>query len=386
MNLPYPSQSNTVNADRLQNTTALIYYEGNFISSAIVLKLGNEVCSITAGHSIYGKDFNAQKDISKINVQISNIEYNVKEILGTSIFAKQHDIVILKVDCSNESIEIVKFTAPPINQMHSLVFRGRTGDCETINNIRNNHYDEPEKNTTKYKIDCNKEYLKDHLDNHGSDWMGGVSGSGLFYEDKEEIFCCGIILEILDKGNAGKVLCASIPPLAELQPELQIIDNSPFDSDSQLTEISLGKIIDEIDLNSIKDWEKDSENDPRITHINSKLPNLYPLKQLELEKRELIKRFMVGKVYLHEKLSQFENLNGKYNEAYKVFTLENKTIYANSKRDARNELNNIKNRYEQFLSKELGSLGFDTRTVMILKEYAISEWISNCSISIFEDE
>lgn len=373
-------------ATKIQNTTAFIYYDNNFVSSAVVFKYGSSVYTITAGHSIYGQNFDEEKDKNRIKVQISNIDYNVSIVLGSAKFAREHDIEILKIDCNSESIENIQFTSSPVNSLHSLIFRGKNGESSTINNVRKNYFDECKINTTKYKIDCNKDNLRDNLDNYGSDWLGGFSGSGLFYEDKEKIFCCGIVVEIIDKGNFGKILCASIPPLQELMPELVLVDNNIFDMEENLTNISLAKIIDETNIDSVKEWENSEENNIRLKFINEKFPNLYPPEQIEQEKCNLIKRFKVGLEYIHNELSQLENLKRKYDDAYKVFTLEDKTIYANSKQDARKELDLIKSKYEKYLTDSLQSKGFDTPTITLLKEYAISEWISDCSVSIIKDE
>lgn len=372
----------------LQKTTAEIFYNDEFLSTGVVFKILNKVYCITAGHSIYGKGFDDTKDSGNLKVQVLNHQYQVNSILGNLHFAKDHDIELMLIDCEINLLEEVSFTPPPYNKIHSLLFRGRTGDHETINNIPGNHYDEPEIGTTKYKISCKKEYLRDSTDNHGSDWLGGWSGSGLFYENKTDVHCCGIIIEVLDKGDAGKILCASIRPLQELLPELNIIDNKEFDFDQELTDISISEIINNVDVESIKEWETNAVNndDPRIAFINAKLPHLYPNQMLNFEKVSLIKNFMVGVDYIENKLSKHETLKLKYDDAYKAFTLVDTNIIASDRREARNELARIKSDYEKYLASSLTSLGFSVPTITLLKEYAIAEWISDCSIKIFKDE
>jgi len=379
-------------SDKLQKTTALVYYEDKFISSGIIFKTNDNIYAITAGHSIYGTKFTETKDVIKLKIKIGAVNLSVENIVGDSEFAKEHDIVILKISGSDNYLDILsyEFWSVPKNPIHNLVFRGSYDVEKGINNFWDNHFDETLDNTAKYKIQCKKEYLSNSNYDHGSDWLGGISGSGLFYQNKETVCCCGIIVEILNKGDEGKVLCASIEPLTKILPELNLIQSEVLDRDNSLSNVSLRNIIAANDAQVVSDWENNPENDtednPRITYINRKLPLIYPKTQLVEEKTRLIRNFCIGTELIEIELTRNETLMSIYTDAYKSYDIQEKIIYADTRKDARGDLKNIKDKYESYLHSMLKKEGFEDSMIILLKEYAISEWISNCSINILKDE
>jgi hypothetical protein len=74
-----------------------------------------------------------------------------------------------------------------------------------------------------------------------------------------------------------------------------------------------------------------------------------------------------------------------YKDAYRVYDLEDKNIYANDKMEARLGVTKIKNEYESYLRDCLGSV-FSVSDVKLLAFYGISEWIADCSLSILGNE
>jgi hypothetical protein len=382
------NQTNEILTDKLKKTTALVYYGRNFVSSGIVFKIIDKVYFITAGHSIYGKEFNETKEVNKLEVKVAGVYLPVDTILGNVDFAKKHDLVVLKIDDKDASLDILdfKFYSIPKNPSHRLIFRGSYDPEKGISNNRDNLFDELEKDTTKYRIETKKEKLVNSFYDHGSDWLGGISGSGIFYQDKNEVCCCGIIVEIINKGDEGKIMCASFEPAVALLPELNLIKSETLDFDSNLSKFSINKIIEDNTAEVISDWEIEPGNDPRVKHINNKLPLIYPESQLVIEKTRLIRNFCIGINFIELELTNNETLKALYNEVYNAYDLQEKTIYADTRKEARVALNNIKDKYQSYLHSMLEEKGFNQATVILLKEYAISEWISNCSINILNDE
>jgi hypothetical protein len=394
MNLANGSiQENETFTDKLKKTTALVYYNSKFVSSGIIFKINDAVYCITAGHSIYGKKYNETKSKEDLIVKTKNTNLLVESVIGDAFFAKKHDIVILKIEkCDNFSgILNIEFLKTPQNPIHNLIFRGSHDPNKGIFNHRNNYFDETVNDCTKYRIETDKTKLVNHLYSHGSDWLQGISGSGIFYQDtQDKVHCCGIIVEIINKGNEGKLLCASIEPLVTLLPELSLIPSDKLDYDFNLSSLSLSKIIEAHSAQVISDWEKKPENDtednPRVSHINNKLPLIYPKSEFVVEKTRLIKNFSVGTYFLEVGLANNETLKAFYDDAYESYNLQEKTIYADTRKEARKTLGEIKEKYESYLHDMLEGKGFSRAIIILLKEYAISQWISNCSINIIKDE
>jgi hypothetical protein len=388
MNLTCTNQTKETFTDKLKKTTALVYYEDKFVSSGIIFKINDKLYFITAGHSIYGKNYTEPKDVIKLKIKIGEIDLSVDEVFGDAGFAKKHDIVILKIKDNSDSLIIsdITFLTPANNSLHNLLIRGSYKPGEINNYNRDIYFDETIINSSKFKIDCPKGFFVNSDYSHGADWLDGISGSGIFYNDLDDIHCCGIVVEIPNKGDDGKLICASIMPLCELVEELKISQSKFLDYNDTLREISLRGIFDFNDEKVLEDWERDTTNNPRIEFINKKLPHIYPQNQLGNEKARLIRNLRIGLDFIEIELSKKDTLMSLYNDAYKAYDMQDKVIYADSRKDARNELKNIKDKYEKYLHSMLEEEGFDNAMIVLLKEYAISEWISNCSINILKDE
>ncbi|MFD2938494.1 hypothetical protein [Flavobacterium sp.] len=376
----------------LNTTTGLIHKDGKFIGSSVIFPWKEDLLCLTASHNLFGKNFDQTPVLKNWNVvDHTGLAHPVIELVGNQELAKEHDITIFKLDCKSDLASFIcpKFCTIPKNPTHSLMFRGKYESSKTSVTHKKLYFNSDcEKINYHFLCSVDKSLLSNNTYSAGSDWLGGWSGSGLFIENHTELICAGVMTEIPNKGDDGQIQFVSVSALSALKIlgiELPIMDSEELNFDSTLSLRSLEAIFDAIDEDAITEWENNDLNKPQLKYINSKLPNVYAEDQLEKNKRHIIKKLLLGKAYITTELRNNEQLFTLYKNAYKVYDLEDKNIYANDKREARLGVTNIKNEYENYLRECLGSV-FSPSDVKLLAFYGISEWIADCSLSILGNE
>lgn len=376
----------------LNVTTGLIHKDNSFIGSSVIFPWKEDLLCLTAGHNLYGKKFDHSPTLQNWNVvDHTGIAHPVLALVGDQEFAKLHDIIVLKLDCKSSltSFFCPLFCTIPKNPSHSLMFRGKYESSKTPVTHKKLYFNSDcERIVHHFLCSFDRSLLTNNTYSSGSDWLGGWSGSGLFIENHKKLICAGVMTEIPNKGDDGQIQFVSVSALSALKIlgiELPIMDSEELNFDADLSKSSLEAIFDAIDENAITEWENNDLNKPQLEYINSKLPNVYAEDQLEKNKRHIIKKLLLGKAYITAELSNNEQLFTLYKNAYKVYDLEDKNIYADNKKEARLGVTNIKNEYENYLRECIGTV-FSASDVKLLAFYGISEWIADCSLSILANE
>lgn len=375
--------------DHIYKTTGLVHKNQNFVGSSVIFRLGNELYAITAGHNIYGKKFDEQPSLNDFHLEdYCKTQHTITAIIGDRASAKENDIVCLKLKCSStlNNFVSIKFCTIPKNPKLSLIFRGKSKQIDapvTHRNIIFNTINPLSEHTFFCKMD--RSLLTNDIYVSGSDWLAGWSGSGIFIDNHKDLICAGIMNEIPNKGNDGQLLFCNTVPLINLGCPIEIIQAEDLDFDRDLSAASLSAIIDSFDEKSIEEWEKQSQDSKQLNHLNRKLNEVYPASSFENNKIKIIKHLLIGKTYLTTELAKYEQLEARYKSAYKVYDLESKDCYVNSRPEALTALTNIKLNYENYLLNELGS-ELPGPDIKLLAIYGVSEWITNCSLDFIKNE
>lgn len=220
--------------ENIYKSTALIYENDRFISSGIIFLLDDKPFAITAGHSIYGKDFSMEIPIKQLIIKQDGKSpgFTVRKIYGNIELAKKHDITLLELNGSDTTKDLIAlvFYNPPKDQSQPLMFRGKYRSATDINNWFDGiKFDEKvNDDELKYKIKCPKEIFIDSNGLAGPEWLEGISGSGIFYCNADFLACAGIVIEIKDKGDTGKILCASFESFQRIFKDFKLRDSSSF--------------------------------------------------------------------------------------------------------------------------------------------------------------
>lgn len=376
--------------EKLPKTTALIHQNDTFLSSGIIFKHSDELYSITAGHTVYGKKFDEPIPTKEIRIKAEAGTFGVDEIIGDNAFAKQHDIVLLKlnnIEYQHEQLIEINFSTAPRNQLHDLMFRGKYEQGVDIYNWQKGiTYDEEIKGTTHYRIDFPSNLLSNSTFSFGHNWLGGISGSGLFYKGRKEIVCCGIVCEIPENGDVGKLECGSISPLKQLLPSLKIFESSQFNYDEEFNKDSILAIINRNEEEAVLEWEKVNENSKEVKLVNKKLPYIYSQTQLQRGKSKLLRNYRIGQDLIENELNNKEFLRKEYDLAYNTYDIKDKFYYVDGRRDAKAKYDELKKSYENHLTSELSKKGFPQNLIILLTEYGVARWITDCSLDFENDE
>ncbi|SHK43373.1 hypothetical protein [Chryseobacterium polytrichastri] len=375
--------------EHLNKTTGLILKNEKYVGGSVIFPWGEELLCITAGHNLYGKNFDEIPNLEEWSVSdyLGNC-HGVRECLGDIDHAKEYDIIVLKLN-SKEDLSLYLcpcFYTIPRNPKHSFLFRGKYESANEPILQKNLSFNVVcQDSIHKFLCDIDKEKLINSSFKTGSTWLSGWSGSGLFLDNHDELICFGVMIEIPNDGNDGQLKFTSVTAIDILGLDLKTQDSTLLNYDKKLSKNSLTSIIDQTTDEAISNWEKEPINKPQLDYINLKLPKVYQDKLLEEKKNYVIKRLIVGQTFLSSELRKNQSIFDCYDEAYKVYNLVDKEIDADSKKEARIGLNNMISEYEDYLKDQIGEL-LNVAEVKTLALYGISNWIANCSLSFTEDE
>ena len=373
----------------LNVSTSFVYNQDTYIGSSVIFKSNGELFCITAGHNLYGKDLDIVPNLTdwKIVDRTGDI-HNIAVLYGDIEFAKKNDLVVMKLECGSslDNFISLKLCSIPRNPLHHLMFRGKyEGASTAVTHRKLNFNSICDHNDNHFLCDFDKELLTNHSFSSGSDWLGGWSGSGLFIEDHKEYVCAGILIEIPNKGDNGQIQFVNVEVIKEFNLNFEFINAQELDFNSELSQKSLQSLINTVDDNAVKDWEANTENNPQLTFINRKLPHIYSDEILQQQKRKTVESLLLGSSYVSVVLTKNEQIHTMYQNAFKIFNLEDLDIYADDRKQARAALIAIKDRYESYLSGSLPK-GFSASNIKLLAIYGINKWISDCSLNILGNE
>jgi len=225
-------------SEQIKRTTVSLHCNNGFIGSGVIFVRGTVVYVVTAGHNIYG---------SKRDKPFTNADWLVEDYSGTlhpveSIddnedFSKTYDIALLKIRFMSDPavLPTVHFAPRPHLSSTEFFFRGKYGVkkepvSKGVVHFQENYKDDP----YRFLGSINKEQLINSIYLTGNDWLKGCSGSGLFLHHNTEIICCGVLLEIPDKGDNGQLLFCSLNALSGFNLNFSALPATIYDHNNSL--------------------------------------------------------------------------------------------------------------------------------------------------------
>lgn len=373
-------------SEEIKKTTARLYQNNDFLGSGVIFLLNNDIYTLTAGHNIYGIDFEKTPLLEHLIVKDKdNNFYKVDEISGDIEFARQHDIILLKLLKQKNVNELIclHFCSKPEHPEHYFTFRGTYPRTDN-NEERTMNLDELKYRTTysvsKFIMNISTDKLKTPDGEGGSEWMSGFSGSGLFYQDLEKLVCCGILLEIPDRGIGGELIFSDIKIIEKLGVNIKVEDSEKFDVDKGLNANTIARIFREVNEKTVEDWEKADENNSKRDNIDRKLRVVYPTDNIKRYKVLIIKNLLRGGSFISI-LSHKKYLYEIYQKAYMVFDeMEEKEFWVKDKDEASEKFKLISKEYKGHL-QEVFDKKLDASDIKVIEKYGISEWLANCSLN-----
>lgn len=242
--------TNLTISEQLKYTTAGIIKNGNYSGSGVLFVIDNTVYCITAAHILYGISFSETCSPAELLVlDHDGKRHNVASIKGDEALSKGYDISVLILKTIPSAGNFIKpyFSTIPTNKSCSLILRGYYGDGKGPVNRTDVFFDEKKTGSSHHFVcDIDKEKLTNHIFQYGDEWLGGSSGSGLFFNHKDYIACAGILLAIPDKGDNGKLIFCSPTAIEDLGVNIPLLASSVFEQDtSKLSQEWFKQKIDE---------------------------------------------------------------------------------------------------------------------------------------------
>jgi len=222
-------------SEEIKKTTAALHHQGNFIGTGTVFIFEDKLYVLTAAHNIYGNDFDLEFIAEEwIFEDYEGIHHQIVSINADYDFSKLHDVALLTINCNGliDKFNSIHFAPRPNCGVQEFFFRGRYGSkSDPVNKGGIKFQEVYQKSPFQFLATIDKDQLIDHNFSAGNDWLSGCSGSGLFLSDRDEIICCGLLLEIPDKGDNGQLhFCsAEVLPLLGITPTFLTAQAYQFD-------------------------------------------------------------------------------------------------------------------------------------------------------------
>ncbi|RZL13215.1 MAG: hypothetical protein EOO89_18015, partial [Pedobacter sp.] len=170
-----------------QQTTAAIYKGGDFKGSGLLFTQNDNLYCITVAHNLYGVDFNETCVPSEISIKDNDGKMlPVGGFFGNEIESKAMDIALLdlgKVQAGNDYAEIY-FSEIPATNKRTFALRGYYGNGSGPETRQEIKYKE-RLNPHHFTCTIDRQMLANREFQYGSEWLKGLSGSALFYDNKE---------------------------------------------------------------------------------------------------------------------------------------------------------------------------------------------------------
>jgi len=209
---------------------ASLFIDDNFVSNGSIFKHNEEVFFLTAGHCLYGENFDFIPEVSIVEVQNEvGKSFKVEKILSSIEYSLKYELALMTLEVEGMDIDEYRhlnMSSRPIDNSVDFLLRGNQKESIKKYTYRDDLKFSEIDTTNDYLFDVkiNPLLLTDHVGAKGSDWMGGFSGSMLFSDNTYKSYCLGVLLEIPNNADNGQMKFASLEPLNELINDIDLID------------------------------------------------------------------------------------------------------------------------------------------------------------------
>lgn len=346
-----------------------------------VIVLGNSSYYIlTSYHCIFGKDDNVGVEINNINIEKdSSLDKYTLNIINIITFKK--NLVLLKL-VSNQDLNITKciyLTKAIEDKTYYLrgypkVLKGQAHNFEAQCN--DNNISEIDFRMTIQNL--NAESSGDEAINY----IQGLSGSGIFFEENNNLYLTGLTNSIIGQGGAfGSVNCIKLIDL--YLSEITITDYYSIDDLSR----KLKNINKKVSEGMCANYEK--HNNYYYENLDRKNKNLYHEDEVTIKNFQTIKNYLEGQ-NVYSELQLYDNTFEK-----KILDLIDNIIedithdyekHIDSKKEGKDNLKEIRSYVQTVIEKEFNFIKNDTYLVSKIRNYIVNAWLLNCNLDFKLDE
>ncbi|GEM_PF-4030226 len=203
-----------------------LLFEGEHRGNGLLISLDNSFYCVTAAHCLYGDKFNEEPNLQQYSFQVNSHQFSIESAFDPKINYDLYDVCVLKIIPSKEiadqeSFPQVQLNDDKLNSLDELVYRGVAPNKSESPSNRFVLFDELEEGSEyRFRCEIDKKHLESFDGITGSEWLRGLSGSPVFISNKDNTHSVGIIIEVPDDGESGKIVYAGLSPLRSYFNEL----------------------------------------------------------------------------------------------------------------------------------------------------------------------
>jgi transcription termination factor NusB len=343
--------------------------------TGVIIKNNKKLFILTVYHCVYGKK--EPKPIitpNMINVEIDNIHSDNK-VTVINIIEYKENLILLEIVAEKE-IDIIEvkcldrvfYDKNYFTRGYPKIMKGNAHNFNATCNDNNI-------STVDFRIQI-ESITKDTSGGSAIDYIQGLSGSGVFFNENGNLYLVGLINSLLNKGGLfDSVDCIKLVDLhfSDLDIEEFISIN---DISKELREISFN-ISEEI-------YEKYKEDkNEYYENLDRKNKCLFHKEEILKKNFHSIRKFFEGQNTINE----IKRANNNFeDELLKIINLTiedidvNYSKYIDNKQEARFNLSKIKEEVLKKVSYELESIKTDTFLLNQIRDYIIMAWLLNCNL------
>ncbi|PHR73011.1 MAG: hypothetical protein COA66_04225 [Arcobacter sp.] len=344
------------------------------IGTGIIVNDNQKFYILTVEHVLFGKKNNYKSTIEDIEI----IDFNEVPIIPIGI--KRFDKLVLI------EISMISFSLPDVVYLDKAHYDKKyhlNGYPKAISNGKSFPFNDVICNASEDNIMLLtiNNLTADSSGDHIKEKINGLSGSGVFFEEYNNLYLVGSINNLIDKdGIFNAVEALTLVPLYKnkfIFTKYKTITDITNEMKNQNQKISLEE------LEKFKD--DDNEN---FENLNRKNKNLYHIEEVMKKNKIRIKQYSNGEVAIN----QLSDLDTKFKDRWLILTdtmLDNIEIkyskYIETKNIGQNRINEITKDIEESINNEFKYL-LSNRTLLLNKlvQYIIAKWLFDCNIDFKE--
>lgn len=343
-----------------------------------IIPVKHELYCITAGHVMYGKNFDSELKLDMYDFSgkpITNFQ-----CITDSSFAIKYDIAVLKIDIKIANIQDVIVTTPILNTSLKCLSYVRSQSLPTPFFIDTIVVDEKlDGNKVRYKVPIGS-FNNFVEDEHAAEAMEGISGSpALLCTPDETIVFHGVIDKIPNNGVAGLVEIRGLEPIIQVIEDLKLKSCDDFDESSTLIRFNT-TLIDKVNFEQwVEQWKNSPGNEEYYGNLEMKLKTIFGdsyTKELPVE----LEKIMIGSECVKDIIERNSQLYYSYQDVVKTAEREKMLAYVSNEQEAYEHYQSIYKDHLEVIKEDLSDFKLNRTDLKKLAQYNISTWMAVCNL------
>ena len=347
--------------------------------TGVLLLQNNRAYVLTVYHCIYGVKKPFHK-VAKEGIRFSFLSTICSESLNPiNITPLKQNLVLMEVDINKLDKTDMK--------CHYLdrVYDGKQYYLRGFPNSKKHNFkaecNDKDFDEVTFKIDVDR-LTDDTSGENANEFIKGLSGSGVFFSENNQLYLVGLVNELRDKyGRFNTIHCTKLVDLYN--------SNTNFSEFYTINEIvqRLKEIDKKISEDACKKFEVD--NTDEYNNIHRKHTNIYHRREVLKKNFEGIKNYLQGQNSINE-IKIIDNDFERYliEFIYDTLSIITPSIskYISSKKEGRDNLKLVRDETIKAIIGELKLIKQDIYISNKLREYIVIGWLLNCNIDFILDE